>query len=330
MITKKIFNSFKIENLSIFRTELMGICILWIMLFHLNISPPPSNIYLRFVWSIFFSYGGGFGVDSFFILSGFGLMTSELKKTNIGNWKNWYKRRFLRIIPAYLIVSLSFYSFISESFSDILYNLSFLNFLMEGDRQFWYIFAICFCYIIFPLISYLYKKISFRVVTAFLVLFCLLLCYLIGHCNPIYYQKIEIFLTRIPCFFIGCYLAILYSNKKVSEYLLIVFISLTLGVLLFKGYISYQDSSRLGFDFISLFVLLIFSSLLSLFNLRKTLLFNYCGRKSLELYLVHVSIGGLCLIYFDSLVISLFFYFVISFIISEIVSYVVHLLTTRL
>lgn len=68
----------KIDNLSAlskYRSELMGIAIIWIVLFHSNISA-PDNFFLRVLWYLFVSFGGGIGVDIFFILSGFGLFYS--------------------------------------------------------------------------------------------------------------------------------------------------------------------------------------------------------------------------------------------------------------
>ena len=53
----------------------MGIAIIWIVLFHSNISA-PDNFFLRALWYLFVSFGGGIGVDTFFILSGFGLFYS--------------------------------------------------------------------------------------------------------------------------------------------------------------------------------------------------------------------------------------------------------------
>jgi len=44
--------------ISKYRSELMGLCIIWIMLFHSGI-PAPENIVLRAIWYLFVSLGGG-------------------------------------------------------------------------------------------------------------------------------------------------------------------------------------------------------------------------------------------------------------------------------
>lgn len=83
-----------LKLLSDYRSCLMGIAIIWIVLFHSGIEA-PENIILRALWYIFVSFGGGIGVDIFFILSGFGLFFSaeKAKLENVRNWSRWlYKR----------------------------------------------------------------------------------------------------------------------------------------------------------------------------------------------------------------------------------------------
>lgn len=74
--------------ISEYRDVLMGIAILWIILFHSTISA-PDNLFLRAMWYLFVSFGGGIGVNIFFILSGFGLFYSvyniEIKCDTV-NW----------------------------------------------------------------------------------------------------------------------------------------------------------------------------------------------------------------------------------------------------
>lgn len=80
--------------LSKYRTELMGISILWVMFFHSTIS--VNNTILRLIKDI--GYGG---VDIFLMLSGLGLYYAYKKNNNI---LEFYKRRVLRILPTYLPV----------------------------------------------------------------------------------------------------------------------------------------------------------------------------------------------------------------------------------
>ena len=82
-------NIYKYNILSKYRTELMGIAILWVMFFHLSID--INNRILNLIKTI--GYGG---VDIFLMISGLGLYYAYKKNNNI---KLFYKRRLLRLLP---------------------------------------------------------------------------------------------------------------------------------------------------------------------------------------------------------------------------------------
>ena len=159
-----------LQGLSRYRSQLMGISILWIMLFHSGIEV-PDNIVLRALWYLFVSFGGGCGVDIFFMLSGFGLVYSASKLTNKKQWINWNLKRIVRIIPSYLIVGLLWYLIKGDC---TLYNLCQFNFLVDGIRDFWFISGIIICYLLFPLLFEAGRKIGLRTVCIISVLavFC--------------------------------------------------------------------------------------------------------------------------------------------------------------
>jgi peptidoglycan/LPS O-acetylase OafA/YrhL len=76
----------------------MGIAILWIVWFNtLSFNPFLIGNLLTFLKSI-----GYFGVDIFLFLSGFGLITGWVNKQY--TITAFYKRRLLRIMPAYWVV----------------------------------------------------------------------------------------------------------------------------------------------------------------------------------------------------------------------------------
>lgn len=311
MIQQKIDN---LSSLSKYRSELMGIAIIWIVLFHSNISA-PDNFFLRALWYLFVSFGGGIGVDIFFILSGFGLFYSvqfidnELVKINWGG----IVKRMKRILPSYLIVAILYY-ILKGDFS--LYNLCQLNFLVNGIRDFWFIPAIVICYLLFPLFYQMGKKIGFRNMIIVSTLIVVAVTCALNYFNPIYYSKIEIFLQRIPCFVLGIYWGYLSVKNSYKEYYLGIIFSVLLAPVCM--YTHFVGSSRWFFFFMTIvFIQVLLLLLIYLGNTLKTIL-QYLGKRSLQIYLTHVSLG----IMLSNLVLikefSLAIYFVSALVMGEL------------
>lgn len=183
-----------INFLTKYRAELMGICIIWIVLYHSSIQAPESII-PRMLWYLFISFGGGYGVDIFLILSGFGLTYSIMKKEESGlrvDWGEYYKKRVKRIIPTYVLVGTIYYLILCDSFSQVIYNLSFANFIIDGKRDFWYIFALLICYLVFPIYGKLKQKVNFRILLVALSIISVLITVSINILNPECYMNWEI------------------------------------------------------------------------------------------------------------------------------------------
>lgn len=209
-ITAKASKCSSLGELSSCRSAIMGIAIIWIMLFHSGIEAPDS-IVLRALWYLFVSFGGGVGVNIFFLLSGFGLYYSVAKypEANCIEWGLWAKKRVVRLLPSYLIVSVAYY-LLKGNLS--LYNIVTLNFWIDGVRDFWFIPAIAVCYLLFPLIYFAAKKWGFAKVTMILLVALVAGNFIFEACSD-YYSKIEIFTWRLPCFIIGIYLGELVKNR---------------------------------------------------------------------------------------------------------------------
>lgn len=86
------------KDLSRYRGELMGAAIIFIVLFHMSLPRSDAFFGLRRC--------GNIGVDMFLFLSGIGLWFSWVKNPST---KQFYKRRLLRIFPAWLIMSSLYY-----------------------------------------------------------------------------------------------------------------------------------------------------------------------------------------------------------------------------
>lgn len=296
----------------------MGISILWIMLFHAGFEA-PDNMILRALWYFFISFGGGIGVPIFLILSGMGLMYSELRNSHVGKWNIWANKRFIRIIPAYIIVASIYYFLKGESLYGVGYNLIFLNFVREGQWDFWYIALIIFCYAIFPFVVSLCRKYSPLIVIVSLSVLSWIIAYSLNLCMSHIYRNVEIFIHRIPCFLMGIYIGYLLYNKRGKEYNYLICSCLILEGLIFFLPYKFIGDMRWTFTFMSFPVLCLISAIIPIFKLTNKI-FIYLGKRSLEIYLVHVSFGNMLLKKFpDYPIFELILYFVCSLLIAEVI-----------
>lgn len=237
---------------------------------------------------------GGYGVNIFLILSGFGLTYSFYKKERshtAQSWCTYYKKRVLRIVPTYFLIAILYFAIVSHSISDVLWNLSFASFIFGGKRHFWYILAILICYILFPIFIEIRKKLNFRIVLFGLVMFADFVASLCMLYAPEFYSNNEIALWRFQCFWVGCYFGVLGFEGSCREFYISLggFTSIGMILLLTNGL------GRNTFVFTTPIVLVIFCFILERIRIvnAKIVLraLNYLGRISLELYLVHVSFG---------------------------------------
>ena len=97
----KISDNFDIlQLLSKYRTTLMGIAMLWVVLHHCNCN---THYHLNFLYSFPLLNLGYSGVDIFIFLSGFGIYYSLNKNSDIGYFLVKGIYRFLPAIPIFII-----------------------------------------------------------------------------------------------------------------------------------------------------------------------------------------------------------------------------------
>ena len=136
-----------VELISKYRTELMGIAMLLVVLFH-GYVPQTS-------WFYGLKRMGNVGVDVFLFLSGIGLWFSWRSCPNL---KHFYKQRFLRVYPTWLLLASCFYGFhfyLKSGFSNDVFDLLgdvivHLDFWLHGELTFWYIPALMALYLVSP------------------------------------------------------------------------------------------------------------------------------------------------------------------------------------
>ena len=187
----------ELENISRYRGELMGIAMLFIILFHVSL---PRN-------DLFFGLRrmGNIGVDMFLFLSGIGLWFSWIKTPSA---RHFFMKRYLRVYPAWLIVACFYYiprfhggdlmAWI-DLIGDITINW---DFWLHDELTFWYIPATMLLYCFAP--AYM-KLIRRHPIYRWLVVVMILWCVLVQYVTPIHQVvgHIEIFWSRVPIFFIG-------------------------------------------------------------------------------------------------------------------------------
>ena len=276
------------ETLKRYRTELMGIAIIWILFFHTGwIIFEPLNTIM---------HKGYIGVDIFLFLSGFGIWHS-LKK---GNIFSFYLRRIRKVYPSYLIVLFLLFvqhysSFRLEGYSkasmfeSFFCNVFMISFFKWTPITFnWYIFLIIYMYILSPLF---YQIIRRKGGIPLLIVSILFTCFAFGNAN---YMMAA---TRVFIYILGMYTAYMgetYPEKKVSVPLLMVLMFLGIGFMLYSqnALIPYLEIYGLWWypcmiTAPGLICLLCF--LLKKIGREKFPLLSLMGRSSLEIYLINVT-----------------------------------------
>lgn len=186
----------KLADVSRYRGELMGIAIVFIILFHIPLDRSDMFFGLRRC--------GNIGVDMFLFLSGIGLWYSWTKQPS---FKSFYKRRLLRIFPTWLVISSLYYlqhfDFATGDYVDLILDITInWGFWLHDEGTFWYVPAIMMLYLWAPLYM---KLIQQHPVYRWLPVLMICWCCVVQWVIPIHQAvgHIEIFWSRVPIFFIG-------------------------------------------------------------------------------------------------------------------------------
>lgn len=278
----------------------MGIAIIGIVLFHYYEDLVRMKLAINPIVKIF-SYGN-LGIDMFLFISGVGLCFSY--KSN-SNKRIFYKKRFKKIIILYLLISRPFWIWrdiiLEHSFKMFFMDISMISFFTEGNRQLWFIALIIILYIVFPYIyKVIYKDIvngvSIQCKLILLIGVVLIINGLIYFILQQLYSNIEIALTRIPAFIMGCYYgSYIYEEKIINKKFLMstyIFIILVKGSL---GFITNQDLKQILTRYLGVCIGIILcitvSIVLELIRCKKNNnFFDFFGSFTLELYMVHVLV----------------------------------------
>jgi len=283
---------FDLAQLSKYRTQLMGIAMIWVVFFHSEIT----SGFIAINYIKFFGYGG---VDIFLMLSGIGVFFSI--KGNEST-KQFYKRRFLRILPYYIPVVLLFslykVVFQEQTSLSIIYNITTLSFWLGKDITGfdafdWYVPSLLFFYAVTPPYIKWFKRnpyCSTLIISIIGILISLLI-------TDNRFSYLLIFTIRIPVYFIGILLGYLISKKivlKKRDIWVCVFL-LIIGIIVFfisRRAFSYDNFWIYGlwwypFILITFPLLMILSSGLTVFKNYSYPVLTFFGKYSLVIYLLH-------------------------------------------
>lgn len=272
------------------RQALMGIAIFLIMFCHnsmwTRIAPLGElNRYAKVLAQV--------GVDIFLFCSGYGLYFSWKKS---GSLLTFYRKRAVRILPAYFIVMALWclcQAFFGEDVCLSLKRFSLLTFFTEGELTIWYIPGILLLYGLYPLLFRLCQS-GKRLILFSAGLICLSFWIALtpSEALPWGLEAVnEVLLVRIPVFLLGSCCARLNGEARpISRWVWLAF-----GLLLMAGIVlSVEHVTALSYWWVNrlLFlplVLCLVSLLLPCLEKGGVVyrLFAFLGGITLELYLIH-------------------------------------------
>lgn len=266
---------FNIQDISTFRSELMGWSILWIMMLHFTFTQIKP---LGFVAQYGFA-----GVDIFMLVSGFGLYCSLQSNNNI---LHFYKKRLLRIFPTYYFLGI-FASILifHDNIIEYLYRYSTLGFWFGDTFWEWFIPSIIILYLLSPQLTVLLDK-GRGVLLFCLCIFIIFVSYYIINHGDFLDCEHFFFLYRIPAFIFGMACSYWIKNNASMKYF---YIFLLIGVPFFI-WLFPRHHQIYNYKYLSLLFLLplftIVFILISKHVSKVNPLMRIIGNASLEIYLV--------------------------------------------
>ena len=149
---------------------------------------------------------GTAGVDIFMFLSGFGLYYSYEK--NRPGYVEFIKKRFNRVIPDYLVIGgtawvITDLLMSKLGFVTFLEDITFISMFTRGVARYWYVFAVCVFYMLFPLVFRCIEKQKhpYRAFILFFAAFWIFTACL--HKILPNYMNIRMMIERFPVFVFG-------------------------------------------------------------------------------------------------------------------------------
>lgn len=272
--------------LSKHRSPLMGIAIILVVLFHAPHIFPDT--FFDLVQS-----QGNLGVDIFFLISGIGLFFSWTKNPDASQF---LKKRFLRILPTYLIVAVAWhlyycvykeFHFSAEGIWQFLYRVTNLRFWIDGDLTDWYIPSILAFYLLVPSFFTFLKNTKSQF-TFVLFLIIVILGLNLSPAKDMYLGRLFIVINRLPIFLLGLTLGKFVQQKTDLSKYSVIFCLIIFLLCFFSNTILQTDFYKLTY-LVNIFTALSFCLLMSfiLDRIKTVGILSFCGSITLEIYLLN-------------------------------------------
>ena len=285
----------EMADLSRYRGELMGLAMIFVILFHVWL--PKSYAMYGLVRC------GNVGVDIFLMLSGIGLWFSWSRNASV---KNFFKRRYMRVYPAWLVAACLFYipnylnspggGYSPDALNLVLNILVGWSFWRVDDLTFWYVPAIMMMYTFAPLYMQLIRR---SPACRWMPVAAMVLAVMVQYYPPIHNAvgHLEIFFSRIPIFLIGINTGLWVQQKKELDGTSIWLIAAVF-IMSMAMCVEFEESWRGHFPlFLERMVYIpvtVCGCLLLVRALRRTpdtvrRALRFVGTVSLEMYLIHIQ-----------------------------------------
>ncbi len=204
--------AFDLQTVSRARPHLLGLAALWVALFHsyhLNFlaSSWLGKLHLVGILNRLKELGNC-GVDIFLFLSGLGLyysMASLREEKTPHLIRTFYARRFSRVLPSVLIVTILYYGLqnlgsIQEWLGKVFLVGSFLP--VQIEPGYWYFALLLTLYLLYPLIDMIHRKWGAAGIVG-MILLSVGAAFAVSKLYPVWFKRLEIMITRVPVFLLG-------------------------------------------------------------------------------------------------------------------------------
>lgn len=191
------------------RGELMGLAMLWVMMFHAFCWAP------RWSWVAVVKSYGYCGVDVFLLLSGLGLAMSLGRREQ--SYGAYLKKRLVRVVPLYWLVVGSYGLALrlggETSLKTVAWTLSGLSYWLNKPGIFnWYIPALLGFYLIAPGLVWLIKRAKHPQLLVILSWFAMYFGYEVT--KDFWGEVPGGTLARLPIFLCGCMIGVFLTQER--------------------------------------------------------------------------------------------------------------------